>query len=189
MASGGSLTRADAEICRGHRVIVSNLTHRMAPWADAMVALDTVWWKFYGDECQKSFAGEMWTSAERVAIARGLRHFHLLDVPGASRCPGVINGGGNTGHATVGLAAQFGAARIVLLGFDMQRTGGRPRWHGDYKELGGGAAYQRWIDRLIILARELGELGIEVVNATRETAIRDRDIRRQDLTEALCARS
>jgi hypothetical protein len=42
---------------------------------------------------------------------------------------GVVGGGGNSGFQAVNLAAQFGASRIILIGFDMTDRGGK-HWYG-----------------------------------------------------------
>lgn len=78
----------------------------------------------------------------------------------------------------------FGAARIVLLGYDMQRTGGRKHWHADHPDrMGNGIMHSKWAERFDRLALKLDALGVDVINATRETALRK--FRRASLAEAL----
>lgn len=92
--------------------------------------------------------------------------------PGFHKSPDTINGGGNSGYQAVHLAATFGAARIILLGFDMQRTGGKHHWHGKHEgRLVNGVGFPFWIRNFGPLAKDLAARGIEVVNCTRETAL------------------
>lgn len=63
-------------------------------------------------------------------------------------------------------------ARGVLLGFDMQRTGGKSHCNGDHK---GGLPnlgdLPDWCRRMGELSVDLRRLGIEILNATRITAL------------------
>jgi hypothetical protein len=43
--------------------------------------------------------------------------------------PGVIGSGGNSGFQALNIAAQFGATRILLIGFDMHAAKGA-HWYG-----------------------------------------------------------
>lgn len=91
---------------------------------------------------------------------------------GFSREPDTINGGGNSGYQAVHLAATFGARRIALIGFDMQRTGGKEHWHGKHEgKLPNGQGFPRWIRAFSPLADDLRLLGVEVVNCTPTTAL------------------
>lgn len=171
IASGPSLNREDAEACRGHRVIVCNASFRLAPWADVLLAVDEPWWKEFVVEVRRDFTGELWTTCAIARDKHGLHYARHEAKDGFSTETGVIRGGGNTGQAAVALAYQFGAKRIVLLGYDMQRTRGLSHWHGDYARLRNAGSFGMWITRMERTVRELAALGVEVVNATRETAL------------------
>lgn len=93
---------------------------------------------------------------------------------GAGLCtkPGVINHGRNSGYQAIGLAYQMGAARIVLLGYDMQHTGGKRHWFGDHpKSLTNADGIENWRHGFKALAKHLHDDGIEVINASPETAL------------------
>lgn len=103
-----------------------------------------------------------------------------------------INSGCNSGYQGVHLAALFqgftlpgfAGSRIVLLGFDMQRTGGKSHCHGDHiRGLPNGSNFRLWLDHFQVLARDLKSTGVEVLNCTRETAMRC--FPRVDLVKAL----
>lgn len=98
--------------------------------------------------------------------------------------PGSIAGGSNSGYQVINLAAQFGARRIILLGYDFKRTGGKSHWHGDHpRPLGNLGNLRMWCEHMGLLARDLAAAGIDVVNASRETALTC--FRRMPLEDAL----
>lgn len=93
--------------------------------------------------------------------------------PGFCKEPDSINGGGNSGYQAVHLAATFGASRIALIGFDMQRTGGKEHWHGKHEgRLPNGVGFPRWIKAFQALSQDLHRMGVEVVNCTPTTALK-----------------
>ena len=100
------------------KVITVNTTHRIAPWSDAVFALDLKWWQHEDNSDVYHFAGAKFSSSFSgrgvVKLQRPFEHH------------------GNSGAAAVSLAYMFGAARIYLLGYDCQRTGGKAHWHGDH---------------------------------------------------------
>lgn len=84
-----------------------------------------------------------------------------------------LGSGGNSGFQAVNLAAVAGARRIVLTGFDMSLNGGS-HWHGDHNDLLGNPDAKMLANCAKILDRAATILkgrGIEVVNASRETAL------------------
>jgi acetyl-CoA acetyltransferase len=86
---------------------------------------------------------------------------------------GTINHGGNSGYQAINLAYMLGAARIVLLGFDMQATGGKTHWHGDHPAgLGNPSDFSGMIKAFDALAEDLKMMGVKVINSTTTTALR-----------------
>lgn len=164
-------------------MIVVGTTFRKLLDADVLYASDAKWWAVYGAEVDRTFNGERWTCASRMDDVNQVEAF---DEPGLCTRPGRIHTGLNSGYQAIGLAFMWGAARIVLLGYDMQRGAqGESHWHGDHA---GGLAnlgtMHEWVRRMIGLAIDLDKRGIEVVNCTRRTALRCFDQR--PLAEALC---
>lgn len=92
---------------------------------------DGAWWKACNGVPQ--FKGIKLTQDGIAAAAYpGLHKVNVL----APECndflmdePGTIGAGGNSGFQALNLAAQFGAARIVLVGFDLRIDMGL-HWHG-----------------------------------------------------------
>lgn len=106
------------------------------------------------------------------------------DCCGISRQPDTIHTGMNSGYQAIQLAYLWGATKIILLGYDMQKTGGKAHWHGDHpKGLGNCGNFSKWILAMNDLAKDLKVEGVEVVNCSRQTALKC--FRRAELKDTL----
>lgn len=175
VASGPSLTREDCVYAREHadRVIAVNESWRMVPEADVLYAADWDWW-FHRSPGNR-FNGERWT-----------QHSHRRnDVPGLSVIesrggngvapPGsdFIYTGSNSGFQAMGLAVVWGARRVVFLGLDLSTTGGASHWHGDHVQplRNNPLTLAHFVRAFKHAAPLLADLGVDVVNASRVTAL------------------
>lgn len=71
------------------------------------------------------------------------------------------------------LAVIWGATEIILLGYDMQDTGGKAHWFGDHpKGVNSIRPFPRFIDAFNQAAPVLEKAGIKVINCTRKTALK-----------------
>jgi hypothetical protein len=164
LASGPSLTREDCDRVHaaGLPTVVTNTTFRLCPWADVLFGFDARWWREHLSEVSKVFEGERLTCSP-VGRALGVPTLH-----GAQWFTTYHN----SGAAAISLAFASGAKRVVLLGYDCQKTGGMTHWHGDHpKTLGNAVSMPRWPHHFKQVARCAQSLGIEVVNCSRETAL------------------
>ena len=166
-ASGPSLTKRDVEFCKGKgTLIVINNTYQLAPWADILYACDQVWWHAYPEAIK--FKGR------KISIQYHHPKVELWPNDGKKFGLGreMIHTGGNSGYQAINLAYLLGATKIILLGYDMQYTQGKAHWHGDHKRgLTQQTAFKQWCNHLGIMAKDLISEGVEVINATRETAL------------------
>lgn len=154
-------------------MIVVNAAFPWAPWADVIYMADYRCWKEYIDDIRSTCDSEWWTVSEQARDEFGAYWIRHVDGVGFRDEPDAINGGGNSGYQGIHLAATFGASRIVLLGFDMQRTGGKLHCHGPHRgRLPNGKGFPRWIKAMTPLARDLRDMGVEVINCSRATALR-----------------
>lgn len=171
IAGGPSLSQRDVNYCRGRsRVIAINDAYRLAPWADALYACDASWWDVHRGVT--SFAGAKYSHSRDAAIKWGLWWVDGRAAPGLSADPRYIHLGGNGGYQAMGISKHFGAKKLVLLGFDMQDTGGRSHWFGDHpEECRKARAFPKWIKNFEGAVPNLQAAGITVINASRETAL------------------
>lgn len=173
-ASGPSLSSTDLDLVQasGLPLIVVNDAWQLAPWADALYACDAAWWRHH-ERALAAFKGERWTQDEPASQDFRLHRVRGRDGNGLCIEPGVIHFGRNGGFQALNLAWHFGARRIVLLGYDMQNTGGRTHFFGEHPmHLGRPNAFAGYIEHFERLAADLHKHGAEVINATRETALK-----------------
>lgn len=100
---------------------------------------------------------------------------------------GHIGWGGNSGFQALNLAVQFGAKRVVLVGYDMHLEAGI-HWHGKHggrlsNPTKGNA--RSWRARLDAVAETLARAGVEVLNASPISALQN--YRKVDFEEAINA--
>jgi hypothetical protein len=136
-----------------------------------LYACDKQWWDVYQEEVKRSFKGQLWTWDKDAAEQYGLSHAQGEDGPGLGR-DGFIRLGGNSGYQLVNLVYFLGAVKLILLGYDMQRTGGQSHHHGDHPaNVTRCSNYPAWIKNFRKLAEDLKQEDVEVLNASRATAL------------------
>jgi hypothetical protein len=165
MASGPSLTPEDCETVRqsGHPSVVTNTTFRLAPWADVVFGMDVNWWREYHREVEAICSGR------KLSTSHAARAYGAESLWQCGWFPNTLN----SGQAAITLAMVSGAEKIVLLGYDCQKTGGKSHHHGDHpNSLGNAGSLKRWPRHFEIMARDAQRDGVVVLNATRETALK-----------------
>jgi hypothetical protein len=85
--------------------------------------------------------------------------------------PGVIGAGGNSGFQALNIALQFGATRILLIGFDMsgEHYYGRNNWPQANNP--SDSTFIRWRAAFAAAASDLRTMGVEVINTSMQTAL------------------
>lgn len=154
LATGPSMTQALADSLRKHRTIAVNHAFRVAPWADALVALDGGFFLeefkdfagirlsgFEHDDIEAFYIGAMY---ERVQIAEG----HVIEMR-------------NSGLAAIRCAALTGPARILLAGFNPE-TAAHCAEAADADEHPATDPYPYLAEGLAHVIREVRAQGIEV---------------------------
>jgi hypothetical protein len=150
LASGPSMTQAAADAVRaaGVAAIAINSTLRLAPWADMLYAADPEWWGHASNRDALAFPGL------RVSCS-AVRGVHQLR---------------NSGYQGLHIAIHGGAARVLLLGFDMSGC----HWHGPHPagfKVTSSETYARWVTRFPALGKVARARGIEIVNCTPGSAL------------------
>lgn len=130
--------------------------------------MDRAWWHEYGAGIAPG--PELWTTSREAARVYRLNFIRGEAGGGISNSPNTIRLGGNSGFQALALALHFGASRVVLLGYDMQLTGGRSHWHGNHPKLGNPRRDRmpEWRARFAQIA---AESRVPIINATRDTAL------------------
>ena len=174
LGTGPSLARADVEACRVlDAVIAVNDAWRLAPWATCLYAADAKWWRWHPEAAQ--FAGLKYT-LEGVRLP-GVEVLARGKETGLSTDPTRVNLGRNGVYQAINVAVHFGARRVILLGVDMSngpRADGRGKsdhFFGHHPD-NSGPQFAVSLERFATLVKPLAQLGVEVVNATRRTALK-----------------
>jgi hypothetical protein len=191
IASGPSLKKSDVELLKGRvRVLAIKKNVELCPWADAVYGCDLHWWKSVRG--LPDFKGLKLAYATGACDEYGLKRVLIPDHAASDQLRfgtvGEVGGGGNSGFQALNLAAQFGAAKVLLLGFDCQESN-RAHWYGRNNWPGAAnpheGAFKRWRRAFDNAARQLKERGVEVVNASEYTALAM--FRKATVSEALGA--
>jgi len=169
LGTGPSLTQADVDYVRGRAtaVIAVNDAVKLAPWAEVLYAADTKWWYWHRtDQAVLGFQGlkiALTPSAQRFPGVQVLRN---TGDAGLDLRPDCLRAGRNSGYQAINLAVHLGAARIVLLGYDMQ--GGH--FFGHHPDQS-GPPFALCLKRFQTLVKPLAAIGVEIVNCSRRTAL------------------
>lgn len=176
IGSGPSAAGSAAELGkldRGIRILAVNDSWQLAA-ADVVYACDGAWWK----------------ARQGLAQFKGLRLTHdatacvqfpgILQIAIARACdeiltgePGLVGDSGNSGFQALNLAVQFGAVKIILIGFDMRLDLGL-HWHGKHgRGLNNPSALNiaKWRRILDGQAPRLAALGVAVINCSAVSAL------------------
>ncbi len=180
IASGPSLTREDCELVRQAReadtvrvVSVSNAYKMCAPWADIYYAADRRYWMTYYQPMLKAGVPQksIWTACSATAERCGVHKVRSVNKPGLG--DQILHTNGNSGAMGVGMAALFGAKRIVMLGMDMQAgPRGLKHFDGDHPlPLVQSMPFGEWIKKFEAIKTDAKSRGIQLLNASRSTAL------------------
>ena len=184
IGAGPSLTPEDVAYCRGRvRVIAIKDAIRLAPWADLFYCsggeVVHTWWKHHG--ASLSFDGPRYTLDPKASqYATVLQNTGMT---GLETNPTGLRTGKNSGYQSVNLAYHLGAARVVLLGFDMFADHGRLRWFGEHPYPSTQPPFAEFLKCWPTIVEPLRAAGVDVVNASRKTALEC--FRRASLEKAL----
>lgn len=147
---------------------------RLCPWADVVYGCDGPWWE--NKNGLPNFKGTK--LAHDTGVCATYKDIHKIEVRDHNRMlfddPGVIGSGGNSGFQALNIAAQFGAVKILLIGFDMHAANG-VHWYG--RNAGRNMRnprdhdYVGWRNALNRESAVLRKMGIDVVNASPDSAL------------------
>lgn len=174
-APGPSLTEAVVAQVQAAGVFVMAVgdAYRMMPFADALYHSDGPWWDHH--KGVPYFAGAKWSAhgtedhnnklphAERY----GLNLIGGRSAIGFSGDPRVINYGQNSGFQATQLLIHWGAARIVLVGFDMRAVDGKTHFFGKRAV---PSPYKSFIAAFRKAATQMPR-PVEIINATPKSAL------------------
>lgn len=189
LGGGPSLKGFDASVLRGKgRVLVVNDSWRLAPWFDCLYFTDPTWY-------QQQLGFDRWAldmsinfgqiiykrmlvngdTGSAFAEHPQVRQLKFSGAMGLETDPAKLRHGCNSVYAAMNLAYHFGVNQIVLLGVDMRIIPGqRTHWHDEERANAPTFAdiiKQSMLPKFQTLAEPLKAAGVEVLNATPESAL------------------
>jgi hypothetical protein len=157
-------------------VIAVNMSYQLGNWIDVLFFGDDGFWKTQKEGILKfqglrvSFESEKIRDDRVKLVSRNPRKKQ-----GITFSPkGLLSWNFNSGAAAINLAIQFGAKRIILLGFDMYLdASNNQHWHKVYtsplhvvKE-----SMKKHLQGFPVIAKDIEGTGIEIINCSPNSAI------------------
>jgi hypothetical protein len=158
------------------RVICINDSYRLAPWADVLYSSDRRWWPHYKGvasfEGSKFGVGSGHGKANPFTGYPEIRVLKNTGYSGLETEPNGLRTGRNSGYAAINLAVHLGAARILLLGYNMSHQNGA-HFFGNHpaglnQSAGLYPSFRRSFDSLV---EPLKAAGVEVINCTPNSSL------------------
>jgi hypothetical protein len=170
VATGPSAAEQPLEKARGTaKFIAIKSSWRLCPWADVVYGTDRGWWLANNGAIE--FKGVRITASPTIhRCFPGVQLAKLAPGP-QIRTDGRL-GGSHSGAHAINLAINFGAKRIVLVGFDMNMKSG-----AHWKENDPGVARAepnrmvRWRLEMDAQIERFRELQVEVINCSMQSTL------------------
>lgn len=192
IGGGPSVASQNIEALRGHRVIAVNSSWVLAPFADIVFFGDGRWWRAesecsrrlhrglpepaaqYGELLLASgYVGRIVTCAESVHDRAPILKLHKMRLPGLSTDPRSVVMRRTSMTAAINLAVHLGVKSIVLLGLDGKPAiDGRTHHHEHHPWDQRTNCWMEQLEDLASIVRPLLNLGIEVINANPDSAVK-----------------
>lgn len=163
MASGPSMSQAVADAVRHLPRVAVNDTYKLALDAEIIYASDLTWWQ--RNAAALALPGLKVTVDGVDRSLPGVLALRNTGKRGFDADPGALRTQGNSGGAALHLAVHTGAARILLLGFDMRG----PHWHDE--RVHAPQTFGRWIDAMREFAEAVRDR-VEILNCSPWSALR-----------------
>jgi len=172
VGGGPSLEGFNWSLLKTKKVIAINKAFKYVPWANVLYWTDSRFYGWHKNEidaldCYKYTISSGTNYDERVnVIKKGNRY-------GLEKDPRVLAHGDNSGYAAINLAYHLGAAKIVLLGYDMGSHGNKTHFHDGYpvKATRKEIYNQRFSISFPHIATELKAVGVKVYNTSQRSPL------------------
>lgn len=178
VASGPSAKKNNLALLKKVRVMAIKKSFELVPFADVVYGCDAPWW--ISVQGLPKFNGLKLAWEDRaIGQQYGIKKVKIPDI----KCDkilldetGTVGAGGNSGFQAINLVIQFGAKRILLVGFDANGTYGNEHWYGRNTawQMNNPDEYNyiRWRKALEGVAAHIADLGVEIINTSRDSSIK-----------------
>ncbi len=182
------------EVIKDKHIIAINEAFKYLPFADMVFFGDK---KFYtwNAKALRRFPKPVVTCCEHFVSDKRIRYIakDQRKPRGISMRKGHLSWNANSGSAAISIAAQAGAKRIFLLGFDMMRTKGHKHFHKGYVKVDKPTNPKRKtptdnFDRHLLgfpkISHDANLMGVKIYNVNPESQIKE--FEKITLEKALC---
>jgi len=186
LGGGPTLKETDLSLIHHRRVIGVNNAYQLGSWIDICWFGDNRWHGWHAVEL-RSFPGLIVTCAPGEFKANYVHQLKRGKSQGIDPSPRCVAWNRQSGASAINLAYHLGAATVVLIGFDMRRVslselssnqdgtvheGTVANWHEDHPAKQKDP-YDRFSQVFKVIARDARKLGLEIVNCTPGSAIKE----------------
>ena len=167
IGGGPSLKNFDFRTLISKKTIAINKAIIYHPTADVLYWTDGRFYTWFKNEVD-SYKGLKFALKPGSQYTKDIQVLRKGKPHGLEEDPEVLSHGFNSGHAAINLAYHLGAARIILLGFDMINDGVHTHFHDGYPtRSAGNKIYQdKFLPGFKQLNSEIKNKGIEILNAS-----------------------
>lgn len=177
IASGPSAKSAGVHLLKGKmRILAIKRSYELAPFADVVYGCDGPWW--HSVRGLPEFKGLKLAYDEGACRDFGIQRVDIPDKYSNELLlgeVGKVGAAGNSGFQALNLTVQFGAKRILLVGFEASVRSG-DHWYGRNNWSGANNPDEnltnRWRQALDNSAGVLAGLGIDVINTAPFSQLR-----------------
>ena len=170
LGGGPSLLNNDLTLIHKERCIGVNNSVFLGDWVDICWFGDVKWWNWHKARL-RDYKGLIVTCNMKMRKWKRMKTLSRGKPQGIDERATHVSWNRNSGASAINLAYHFGASRVVLLGFDMQRVNDKKNWHDDHKEKRHDP-FPRHLRPFGQIARDAMSLDLEIINATPGSAIK-----------------
>lgn len=171
LGGGPGLSKVSLSLIRDKRIIGVNNAYQFGDWVDVCWFGDASWYKKHITGLV-NFAGLRVHSCNSYAERPGTHRLARGKPYGIETRREYISWNNNSGASAINLAYHFGVKKIVLIGFDMRTIDGKNNWHDDHgSRPKDWNPYPRFMQGWKRIAQDARQLGLEILNATPDSAL------------------
>lgn len=181
IGGGPSVNQMDLSLIKDKHVIGVNNSYLLGSWVDVCWWGDMTWLDWHKQKLSKLYHGLVATCNQNSNVIKRnqnwIKFFARGKPMGIDDRPGYISWNRNSGCSAINLAVNFGAKRVVLLGFDMSDApDGKTHWHEGHKKAKkskkkNNSPYERFRKTTTFIAKDAARLKVEILNASPVTTI------------------
>jgi len=178
VGGGSSLRNFDWTDLDGKFVIAVNRAYEVLPNAQIVYFTDNDFWELHKEFMLKHAGKKIRGSiGDKANLANAFVEEYKLTGPhGLETTPKQLRHGYNSTYAAINLAVHYKFKKIYLLGVDMKwgNAGNKAtsHWHTGHKRIDAESVYKRMLGSYDTIVKPLRDLGIEVINVTRDSELK-----------------